>query len=60
VVAQVAAKRPITSYTDEELWAIVIENAEREKDNAAPAGGNGAAMPLLEHDDEILPYGKNR
>jgi hypothetical protein len=59
VVASLPVSKPLHAYSDDELWAIVIENAEREKENAPPANGNGASTPMIEHDDDVLHYGKN-
>jgi hypothetical protein len=60
VVAQMATNRPIHSYSDDELQAIILDAYEREKESAPPANGNGASLPLLEHDLDELPYGKAR
>jgi hypothetical protein len=57
VVAQLPANRPIHSYSDDELKTIILDAYERERENAPPAKGNGAPMPLIEHDRDELPYG---
>jgi hypothetical protein len=65
VVASLPANRPMHSYSDDELKAIIIQAYESERDSteasARPANGNGASTPtpLIEHDDGV-PYGKNR
>jgi hypothetical protein len=62
VVASLPVSKPIHSYTDDELKAIIIQayESERDEDSVRPANGNGASTPMLEHDDDVLPYGKNR
>jgi hypothetical protein len=63
VTASLPVSKPIHSYTDDELKAIILDAYERESGSvsteASGRPGNGASMPLLEHDD-VLPYGKNR
>jgi hypothetical protein len=60
----VPVSRSIHSYSDDELKAIIIQAYESERDSTEDSvrPGNGASTPtpMIECDDDVLHYGKNR